>query len=52
MGGIMLNFNLVKRAPGPVTGNAADSADGNVNLPARDAGNETQSTNNTGGEED
>ncbi len=48
----MLNFNLVKRASGPVTVNVADTVDGNVNLPARDAGNETQSTKSTGGEED
>ncbi len=48
----MLNFNLVKRVLGPVTGNAADTVDGSTNLPVRDAGNETQSTNNAGGEED
>ena len=48
----MLNFNLVKSAAGPVVGNAADTVDGNVELPVRDAGNETQSTKSTGGEED
>ncbi len=48
----MLNFNLVKRVLGPVTGNAADTVDGNANLPVRDAGNETQNSKSTGGEED
>ena len=48
----MLNFNLVKRASGPVTSNAADTVDGNVNLPVRDTGNDTQSTKSTGGDED